>query len=64
MKIILSVLLTVIALANMACSSEEQKPKKHVFDSQVQALDKAKQVQQQMDAAEIERRKKIEEQMR
>ena len=59
------VLLTVLYAAQ-GCSngSEEPKQKDHVFKGYEQALDKAKQVQTQLDEAEEKRRKQMEEMTR
>jgi hypothetical protein len=48
-----------------ACSKNPDKPKQdHVFKEYEQALDKAKQVQSQLDEAEKKRRKQMEEMTR
>lgn len=63
-KIISSVAI-LMSLLTVACSNgaEEQK-KDHVFKGYENTLDKAKQIQPQMDEAEQKRRKQIEESMR
>jgi tRNA A-37 threonylcarbamoyl transferase component Bud32 len=52
----------VMSMAVFACSSGSDEPSQdHVFKGYENALEKAKQVQPQLDEAEQERRKKMEE---
>ena len=54
-----------MSLLAYACSSGSEEPSQdHVFKGYEDALEKAKQVQPQLDEAEQERRKKMEEMLR
>ena len=57
--------LLIALYASLSCSHGSEEPKQdHVFKGYEQALDKAKQVQSQLDEAEEKRRKQMEEMMR
>ena len=56
-----ALLITLMCLASACSNPSEAPPQDHVFKGYEQALDKAKQVQSQLDEAEEKRRKQMEE---
>ena len=65
MKKLTSFSVILLCISVIGCSKGADEPKQdHVFKGYEDALEKAKQVQPQLDEAEQERRKKMEEMLR
>jgi hypothetical protein len=58
----LMAMIAVSVLGLSACSKQEEKPEENVFQTQTEALDKAKAVEEMFKTQDAETRKQIDEQ--